>query len=74
MEVKMSNKSSESGSSGGVSFFGLLGIVFIVLKLTGFIDWPWLYVLAPLWAPLALILTILLGILIFVIFKHWMKK
>ena len=34
---------------GGIGFFGLLGIVFITLKLTGFIDWSWWLVTAPLW-------------------------
>lgn len=35
-----SNK--EYNTSGGVSFSGLLTIVFIVLKLTGVISWSWL--------------------------------
>lgn len=34
---------------------GQLAIVFITLKLTGFIDWSWWWVLAPLWGPLALL-------------------
>lgn len=38
---------SSSSSSGGVGFFGLLTIVFIVLKLTGFITWSWWWVLSP---------------------------
>ncbi|MEM1189917.1 MAG: hypothetical protein AAGI72_15400 [Pseudomonadota bacterium] len=29
----------------------ILFIVFLVLKLTGYIDWSWLWVLAPIWAP-----------------------
>lgn len=33
---------------------GILGIVFIVLKLTGVIDWSWLWVLSPFWIPVAL--------------------
>lgn len=33
----------------GVSFSGLLTIVFITLKLCGVINWSWIYVLAPLW-------------------------
>lgn len=33
----------------GISFGGLLTIVFIALKLTGYIDWSWIWVLAPLW-------------------------
>ena len=45
--------------SGGISFCGLLAIVFITLKLTGFIHWSWLWVLTPLWGPLALVLVIL---------------
>ena len=35
--------------SGGIGFFGALGILFIALKLCGVIDWPWLWVLAPIW-------------------------
>ena len=46
----MSDKSS--GSSGGVGFFGLLQIVFIVLKLCHVIEWSWLWVLAPTWIGL----------------------
>ena len=34
-------------SSGGIGFCGLLTIVFIVLKLTGFINWSWFWVLSP---------------------------
>ena len=38
---------------GGIGFFGLLGIIFITLKLTGFIDWSWWLVTAPLWGGVA---------------------
>lgn len=37
-----------------IGFLGLLGLLFIGLKLGGAIDWPWWWVLAPLWGPLAL--------------------
>jgi hypothetical protein len=50
----------EHASSGGVGFLGLLALVFITLKLTGVIAWSWLWVLAPLWGPLAIGLGILL--------------
>lgn len=30
-----------------VSFLGLLGLAFIVLKLTGYIYWSWWYVTMP---------------------------
>jgi len=29
--------------------------LFVALKLTGHIDWPWLWVLTPLWAPFAVL-------------------
>lgn len=34
-------------------FTTLPGLVFITLKLTGFIDWSWWWVLAPFWVPVA---------------------
>ena len=48
----------------GVTFVGLLTIVFIALKLTGFISWSWLWVLSPLWIEFLLALVIILIILI----------
>lgn len=44
-----------------VGFGGLLGILFITLKLLGVIDWSWLWVLSPIWIPF-LIVLIFLGI------------
>lgn len=41
-----------TASVGGISFGSLLTIVFIVLKLTGYITWSWVWVLAPLWIPI----------------------
>ena len=40
---------SSSSSSSGIGFFGLLGIVFIVLKLCGIINWSWWIVTLPIW-------------------------
>jgi len=45
----MKDSSSSSSSSGGIGFVGLLTIVFIVLKLTKYIDWSWWWVLSPIW-------------------------
>lgn len=52
------NNSNSTGKAGGVGFLGLLALVFITLKLTGFIDWSWVWVLAPLWIPVALVVGI----------------
>lgn len=48
----------------GIGFFGLLTIVFICLKLTGFINWSWVWVLAPTWIPLAIVACCVIFILI----------
>ena len=53
-----------STQSGGIGFLGLLAIVFITLKLTGYIAWSWWWVLAPLWAPAAVVFVIFLIIFI----------
>lgn len=52
----MSNTTTEST---GVSFFGLLTILFIGLKLGSVINWSWIWVLAPLWMPIAAVLALL---------------
>jgi hypothetical protein len=35
-------------SSNSISFLGLLTILFVGLKLTGYINWAWHWVLSPL--------------------------
>lgn len=42
----------------------VLLVVFITLKLCNLITWSWLWVLAPLWIPIALVLVIYFGFLI----------
>lgn len=46
--------------AGGVGFSGLLFLVFLVLKLTGVIDWSWWLVTSPLWITAALVVVITL--------------
>lgn len=40
---------SKKQRSSNLGFFGLLTILFIGLKLTGYIDWSWWLVTAPMW-------------------------
>ena len=54
----------KSGSTTGISFSSVLFIVFLVLKLTGTIDWSWWWVTAPLWIPVGLVFIIAFIILI----------
>ncbi len=44
-------------SSGSIGFTGLLTIVFIVLKLIGVIAWSWIWVLAPIWILIILLIA-----------------
>lgn len=53
-----------SEQAGGISFASALGLVFIVLKLTGVIAWSWWWVLAPFWIPLAIGMIFILVLLI----------
>lgn len=45
-------------NNSGLSFSSVLTLIFIVLKLTGFINWSWLWVLAPTWISLLLFIVI----------------
>lgn len=65
--IKMSNNSTNS-SSGGIGFTGLLTVLFIGLKLTGVINWSWLWVLSPMWISLLLVIFVLLVIGVIYIF------
>lgn len=51
------NRKEVTGS--GITFEGALFITFLVLKLCGVVDWPWLWVFAPLWVPILLVLGII---------------
>jgi len=57
---------AQLNSSGGIGFFGLLGIVFIILKLCGTIAWSWWWVLLPIYGELAVlfILLTIIGLLV----------
>ena len=64
---KNGNKATTAArtGSGGVGFCGLLTIVFIVLKLTGVINWSWVWVLAPIWIDIILVVVLLIIVGIF---------
>ena len=40
------------------NFFERLALLFIGLRLAGFITWSWVWVLAPLWLPICLVIII----------------
>ena len=51
----MSANNVSSSSSSGIGFSGLLTILFVALKLTGYIDWSWWWVTSPLWIGAAVV-------------------
>ena len=55
-----------STSSSGMGVTGVLGIVFVVLKLAGVIAWSWWWVTAPYWVPILIYAMI-------VTFAAWLK-
>jgi hypothetical protein len=50
---------------GGISFLGMLAILFIGLKLTGYIGWSWIWVLAPLWGGFIGIFLLVVFLILF---------
>ncbi len=56
-----------------IGFVDILAIVFIVLKLTNFIDWPWIWVLSPLWLGIAIFMAIVIVIAIIIVFGFFIK-
>jgi len=42
-------------TNNGIGIGTLLFLIFLVLKLTNFIQWSWWWITAPLWAPIALV-------------------
>lgn len=65
MEPKMGSDSGKA--SKGIGFVGALGLLFIAFKLLGIIDWPWVWVLAPLWGY---VLFIVLMIIVYVLLSR----
>jgi hypothetical protein len=45
----------------GINFITVLFFIFLTLKLTGHIDWSWIWVMSPLW--ISLICLVVFGII-----------
>lgn len=53
---------------GGLSFTTILFFIFLVLKLTNYINWSWLWITCPLWiTPIVLIVLFLIVVIIFLL-------
>ncbi len=49
---------------GGLGLVSVLTLVFVVLKLTGVINWSWIWVLSPVWIVGLLVVAVFVVILV----------
>ena len=61
-------------STGGIGFSGLLTVLFIGLKLTGNIDWSWLWVLSPLWISFSILVLLWVLLTIAILIAEKIRK
>ena len=79
MSININNTASAS-SSGGIGILGAMFLIFLTLKLLGYIDWSWIWVTAPLWGGLLLAIVVVAlyfliarGVVSFVIWREKKK-
>ena len=59
----------------GIGVLGLLGVVFVTLKLLGVITWSWWWVTAPFWGGFAILLAFgLTAIIVAMLVGGWQAK
>lgn len=58
--------SNNKSSSSGLGIFSVVGIVFIVLKCVGVIDWSWWWVLSPFW--IGILFSLIVIAIVFLVF------
>lgn len=67
------NKKSKGGCS--MSIGTVVGIVFIILKLVGLIEWSWVWVLCPFWiGAIITILSLIVSVIVSLIGYGVVKK
>ena len=66
----MSNNNNNSSSGLGIGM--ILFLIFMVLKLTGYITWSWWYVTLPLWGPILLAIAIV-GIAVLIAYNKYKR-
>ena len=53
----------ETNNTKGLGVAEILTLIFITLKLTGFIKWSWFWVLSPIWIAVGLIIVVIFSAL-----------
>jgi hypothetical protein len=68
----MSGGSNSNAEAGGLAIFPLVGLIFIILKLTGAIGWSWWWVTVPFWGlPVLGGGLVIAGMILYVIFSFF---
>jgi hypothetical protein len=68
-KVNMNKYIFSSRSSEGMGFVGVLTLVFIALKLLGYISWSWWWVLSPLWISIILLVVVVLLVVLLIVLR-----
>jgi hypothetical protein len=58
--------SNTNYQNGGLGFFSVLFLVFLVLKLTNNITWSWWWITCPLWGPVSVFLGFIIAFFTFI--------
>lgn len=66
----MSNNTTQNN---GIGIFGLLGVMFVGLKLADIITWSWWWVTLPFWGGLALVAIFCILFIIFYVIGKMVK-
>lgn len=64
---------SSDNKSSGIGIVGLLGVVFVTLKLCHVINWSWWWVTLPFWGGIAAVAAFLGFMLVLVVIADFLK-
>lgn len=64
---------NNNNSNARIGFCGVLALIFITLKLMGFLTWSWLWVLSPIWIPFVVFLLIAVALFIIYLIEEVRK-
>ena len=70
----MRDKFADSKVNWNATPVGMLGVLFVGLKLTGHIDWSWWWVTAPFWGLPAIVFTFLIFWSSLHILDEWLRN
>jgi hypothetical protein len=73
-DAKKENGIENKSNGASRIFTSLLTVLFIGLKLTGYITWSWWWVLSPMWIPIVLLIATIGIVGIFVVVRDLIKK